>query len=73
MLLFQSKFPFPPMDWRFNEFPNEGAHALYCTCVEIMGLPISDPSHVGAQLVDVVLEANHLFNVQGEFIKKTLG
>merc|ERR1719319_1202700 len=29
-----------------------------------MGLPISDPSHVGAQLVDVVLEANHLFNVQ---------
>ena len=59
------------MDWRFNEFPNEGSHALYCTCVEIMGLPISDPSHVGAQLVDVVLEANHLFNVQGiKFLKR---
>ena len=27
------------MDWRFNEFPNEGAHATYITCVEIMGLP----------------------------------
>ena len=52
------------MDWRFNEFPNEGAHALYSTCVEIMGLPIKDPSMVGARLVDVVLEANHLFSVQ---------
>ena len=30
---------FPVMDWRFNEFPNEGAHATYITCVEIMGLP----------------------------------
>ena len=36
----QGKFPFPQMDWRFNEFPNEGAHALHCTCVEIMGLPM---------------------------------
>lgn len=60
----QGKFPFPQMDWRFNEFPNEGTHALHCTCVEIMGLPISDPALVGAKLVDVVLEANHLFNVQ---------
>ena len=34
----QGKFPFPHMDWRFNEFPNEGTHALYSTCVEIMGL-----------------------------------
>lgn len=36
---------FPKMDWRFNEFPNEGAHALYVTCVEIMGLPV-DPNTV---------------------------
>ena len=34
------------MDWRFNEFPNEGAHALYVTCVEIMGLPSTEPSQV---------------------------
>ena len=39
-----STFPF--MDWRFNEFPNEGAHALYVTCVEIMGLPLSEPAKV---------------------------
>ena len=38
--------PFPFMDWRFNEFPNEGAHALYVTCVEIMGLPLSEPAKV---------------------------
>ena len=36
---------FPKMDWRFNEFPNEGAHALHVTCVEIMGLPV-DPNTV---------------------------
>ena len=34
------------MDWRFNEFPNEGAHALYVTSVEIMGLPNLDPVQV---------------------------
>ncbi|KAI5702002.1 hypothetical protein M8J75_015647 [Diaphorina citri] len=32
--------PFPPTDWRFNEFPNPAAHALYVTCVELMGLPV---------------------------------
>ena len=37
---------FPFMDWRFNEFPNEGAHALYVTCVEIMGLPLTEPAKV---------------------------
>lgn len=58
----QGKFPFPHMDWRFNEFPNEGAHALYVTCVEIMGLPIFDPAQIGASLVDVILEANHLLD-----------
>ena len=41
----QGKHPFPAMDWRFNEFPNEGAHALYVTAVEIMGLP-GDPAQV---------------------------
>jgi mediator of RNA polymerase II transcription subunit 23 len=60
----QGKFPFPHMDWRFNEFPNEGTHALYSTCVEIMGLPVSDPAQVGAALVDVIIEANHLFSIQ---------
>eukprot|EP00095_Tigriopus_kingsejongensis_P000827 maker-scaffold63_size435493-snap-gene-2.13 protein:Tk00827 transcript:maker-scaffold63_size435493-snap-gene-2.13-mRNA-1 annotation:"mediator of rna polymerase ii transcription subunit 23" len=58
----QGKHPFPTMDWRFNEFPNEGAHALYCTCVEIMGIP-GDPSQVGASLWDVVLESSHLIPV----------
>ena len=42
----QGKMPFPYMDWRFNEFPNEGAHALYVTSVEIMGLPNLDPVQV---------------------------
>ena len=42
----QSGTTFPFMDWRFNEFPNEGAHALYVTCVEIMGLPLTEPSKV---------------------------
>mgnify|MGYP002044816572 FL=1 len=60
----QGKFPFPFMDWRFNEFPNEGAHALYSTCVEIMGLGILDPAQVGAKLVDVILDGCHLVDVQ---------
>jgi mediator of RNA polymerase II transcription subunit 23 len=53
------RHPFPPMDWRFNEFPNEGAHAMYVTCVEIMGLP-GRPHEVGAALLDVVLECSHV-------------
>ena len=60
----QGKFPFPYMDWRFNEFPNEGAHALYSTCVEIMGLGVLDPAQVGAKLVDVILDGCHLVDVQ---------
>ena len=43
---------FPFMDWRFNEFPNEGAHALYVTCVEIMGLPLSEPAKVIKEKLD---------------------
>ncbi len=38
--------PFPFMDWRFNEFPNESAHALYVTSVEVMALPVADPVQV---------------------------
>ena len=60
----QGKHPFPPMDWRYNEFPNEGTHALYTTCVEIMGLPVADTSHVGSMLVDLILEAHHLITAQ---------
>ena len=56
----QGKFPYPSMDWRFNEFPNEGTHALYTTCIELMGLPVTDPSQVGSMLVDLILDANHL-------------
>jgi len=44
------------MDWRFNEFPNEGSHALHATCVEIMALPVADPAAVGGALMDAVLE-----------------
>jgi mediator of RNA polymerase II transcription subunit 23 len=43
---------FPHMDWRFSEFPNEGCHAMYVTCVELMTLPM-DPALVGEKLLDV--------------------
>lgn len=41
------------IDWRFNEFPNAGAHVLYTTCVELMGLS-AGPTAVGNGLLDVV-------------------
>ena len=44
---------FPHMDWRFNEFPNAGAHALYVTCVEVMGVPVTSPAQVGGKLAIV--------------------
>ncbi|XP_066992222.1 mediator of RNA polymerase II transcription subunit 23 isoform X2 [Anabrus simplex] len=44
---------FPTTDWRFNEFPNPAAHALYVTCVELMAVPVS-PIMVGKNLLDVV-------------------
>ena len=37
---------------RFNEFPNEGTHAMYVSCVELMVLPV-EPHKVGEHLVDV--------------------
>ena len=45
---------FPHSDWRFNEFPNASAHALYVTCVELMALPIA-ADIVGSNLLEVVL------------------
>jgi len=48
---------FPHMDWRFNEFPNEGTHGMYVSCVELMVLPM-EPHIVGEKLVDVILQ-NH--------------
>ncbi|KDR22950.1 mediator of RNA polymerase II transcription subunit 23 isoform X2 [Zootermopsis nevadensis] len=44
---------FPATDWRFNEFPNPAAHALYVTCVELMAVPVT-PALVGTNLLDVV-------------------
>jgi len=48
---------FPRMDWRFNEFPNEGSHCLTVTCVELMTLPY-EPAVVGEKLIDVVLQTH---------------
>ena len=45
------------MDWRFNEFPNEGCHCLYVTCVELMSLP-EKPEVVGEMLIDVILTSH---------------
>lgn len=44
---------FPATDWRFNEFPNPAAHALYVTCVELMALPVA-ANLVANSLLDVV-------------------
>ena len=43
---------FPRMDWRFSEFPNCGAHALYVTCVELMTVP-EQPAVIGEKLLEV--------------------
>ncbi|XP_071507366.1 mediator of RNA polymerase II transcription subunit 23-like [Diadema antillarum] len=51
----QDKSSFPSFDWRFNEFPNITAHALYCVCVELMALP-AYPKMVGNAVLDVVLK-----------------
>ncbi|ESO86009.1 hypothetical protein LOTGIDRAFT_167513 [Lottia gigantea] len=52
-----SPAPFPDCDWRFNEFPNPAAHALYVSCVELMALPVSSQI-VGAGLLDIVLKSS---------------
>ncbi|CAG0886018.1 unnamed protein product [Darwinula stevensoni] len=44
-------------DWRFHEFPNASAHALYITCTELMSLPVPAPT-VGSNLIDVILRGH---------------
>ena len=46
---------FAGTDWRFNEFPNPPAHALYVTCVELLGLPVG-PSVVANSIIDVLVK-----------------
>lgn len=46
---------FQGTDWRFNEFPNPPAHALYVSCVELLGLPVG-PQTVANSLIDVVVK-----------------
>ena len=55
MLPIKGKGSFPHCDWRFNEFPNPAAHALYATCIELMALPVSSQT-VGVALLDIVLK-----------------
>lgn len=42
-------------DWRFNEFPNASAHALYVTCVELLSLPVC-PAVVANNIIDVIVK-----------------
>uniref|UniRef100_A0AAG5D7W1 Mediator of RNA polymerase II transcription subunit 23 n=1 Tax=Anopheles atroparvus TaxID=41427 RepID=A0AAG5D7W1_ANOAO len=46
---------FSGTDWRFNEFPNPPAHALYVTCVELLGLPVG-PNVVANSIMDVLVK-----------------
>lgn len=46
---------FPGVDWRFNEFPNQSCHALYVTCVELLGLP-AGPTVVANNIIDVIIK-----------------
>ena len=48
---------FPRMDWRFSEFPNEGAHCLHVTCVELMTVP-EKAAVVGERLIDVIVQSH---------------
>lgn len=41
-------------DWRFNEFPNAVAHAMYVSCVELLSLPVN-PSVVANSVIDVIV------------------
>lgn len=43
------------IDWRFNEFPNAGAHILYTTCVELMALSV-EPTYVANGVMDVIVK-----------------
>jgi mediator of RNA polymerase II transcription subunit 23 len=46
---------FPNVDWRFNEFPNSATHALFVTCVELLGLPV-EPVQVANSIIDVAIK-----------------
>jgi len=48
-------------DWRFNEFPNPSAHALYVVCVELMTLPVS-ANDIGNSLIDVMTKTMSSLN-----------
>lgn len=50
----QNKNSFYHTDWRFNEFPNVKAHAVYATAIEFMSLPVA-PTVVGNAIIDLVL------------------
>lgn len=41
-------------DWRFNEFPNAVAHAMYVSCVELLSLPVM-PANVANSIIDVIV------------------
>lgn len=56
ILAIEGKNVFPNVDWRFNEFPNPPTHALYVTCVELLGLPSSSPQAVSNNIIDVALK-----------------
>ncbi|XP_037090079.1 mediator of RNA polymerase II transcription subunit 23-like isoform X3 [Pollicipes pollicipes] len=45
---------FPNLEWRFNEFPNASAHALHCTCLEVMAVPVP-PAEAVAALLEVIV------------------
>lgn len=42
-------------DWRFNEFPNAAAHALYVTCVELLSLPVG-PQVIANNVIDTIVK-----------------
>lgn len=42
-------------DWRFNEFTNAPAHALYVSCVELLSLPVS-PEVIANNLINVIVK-----------------
>lgn len=50
----KNKNAFYHTDWRFNEFLNVKSHAVYCTAIELMALPVA-PTVVGNALLDLVL------------------
>lgn len=55
ILAISGKNIFYTSDWRFNEFPNAPAHALYVTCVELLSLPVS-PTVVANNIIDVIVK-----------------